>query len=72
MTRVCDIRELPSVEALRAWARTHHATIRHPGPDATGRPVYIARSGTAERVARAEGSDPCSHPLVWRSPLETG
>ncbi|WP_017585467.1 hypothetical protein [Nocardiopsis ganjiahuensis] len=70
MTRVCDIRELGSLAALQSWARAHQTTVDYVGPDAEGRPVYVAQHGTAERVARAAGRDPHSHPLVWRSPLE--
>ena len=70
MTRVCDIRELPSLRALGAWARAHRVSVVYSGPDAEGHPVYTARAGTAERVARAPGRDPHSHPLIWRSPLD--
>lgn len=70
MTAVCDIRELPSLRELGAWARAHRVSVVYSGPDAEGHPVYTARAGTAERVARAPGRDPHSHPLVWRSPLE--
>lgn len=70
MTRVCDIRELPDLAALGAWARAHQTAVVYLGPDAEGRPVYEARVGTTERVARSHTLDPHRHPLVWRSPLE--
>lgn len=72
MNRVCDIRELACLDALRAWARAHRATVVYSGPDTEGRPVYIARAGVVERVARGAGPDPHAFPLTWRSPLETG
>lgn len=70
MTRVCDIRELASLRALTAWALARRVAVTYLGPDAEGYPVYSARDGAVERVARGRGRDPHSHPLVWRSPLE--
>lgn len=72
MALVCDIRELPDLETLRAWALAHRTTVVYSGPDIEGRPVYIARAGVVERVARGTGPDPHAFPLTWRSPLETG
>lgn len=72
MKRVCDIGELPTLSALRRWAHAHRAQIIHIGPDTEGRPVYLARDGVTERVARGTGPDLCAHPLTWRSPLEAG
>ena len=72
MTRGCDVRELPDLRALRAWARAHRATVAYSGTDTEGRPVHIARAGVVERVARGAGRDPRAFPPAWRSPLETG
>lgn len=69
MPRVCDIRELPSMAALRTWAAAHDATITYAGPDVFARPVYVAQAHGMERVARGSGRDPHLMPLVWRSPL---
>ncbi|WP_232832118.1 hypothetical protein [Nocardiopsis sp. FIRDI 009] len=70
MTRVCDIRELPSMSALRTWAAEHGTTVRHQGWDLYGRPVYTATRGHVTRVARGRERAPGTRPLVWRSPLE--
>ncbi|MGW5875153.1 hypothetical protein ACWFMI_01180 [Nocardiopsis terrae] len=70
MNHVCDIRELPDIDALRSWARTHHTAIGYVGPDAEGYPVYEAHRGHTTRLARGTTRDPHTHPLVWHSPLE--
>ncbi|MEV2277470.1 hypothetical protein AB0I72_17985 [Nocardiopsis sp. NPDC049922] len=70
MTRVCDIRELPTVSELRAWADAHGARIRHLGADLENHPVYGATRGHVTRVARGPRPDRHPHALVWHSPLE--
>lgn len=70
MTAVCDIRELPGMTALNAWARTHNTTVRYLGPTLEGQPLYGATRGSVTRVARDHRRDPHKLPLVWESPLE--
>ncbi|GAB2508610.1 hypothetical protein HNR10_003918 [Nocardiopsis aegyptia] len=67
---VCDIRELPSLRALSAWARTHGARVRYLGPTLEGEPVWGAVRGPVTRVVRGRRPDPHPTPLVWSSPLE--
>ncbi|KOX16947.1 hypothetical protein [Nocardiopsis sp. NRRL B-16309] len=69
---VCDIRELPSLRALSAWARKHGTRVRYLGPTLEGEPVWGAARGTVTRVARGSGPDPRPLPLVWSSPLQHG
>lgn len=70
MTAVCDIRELPGMTALNAWAREHEATVRYLGPTLESKPLYAATRGAVTRVARGRRRDPHALPLVWTSPLE--
>lgn len=70
MTRVCDLRELPTMAALTAWATAHGARVTYLGPDLQGHPVYAARRGPVTRVVTVPGRDPHPHPLAWHSPLE--
>ncbi|XKK41704.1 hypothetical protein HFP72_16340 [Nocardiopsis sp. ARC36] len=67
---VCDLRELPSMAALTAWATAHGATVTYLGPDLQGHAVYAARRGPVTRVVTVPGPDPHPHPLTWHSPLE--
>jgi hypothetical protein len=69
---VCDIRELASLRALSAWARTHRTRVRYLGPTLEGEPVWGATRGSVTRVARGNRPDPHPLPLVWSSPLEHG
>ncbi|MES0838012.1 hypothetical protein [Nocardiopsis tropica] len=71
MTRVCDLRELPTMAALTAWATAHGAAVTYLGPDLQGHAVYAARRGPVTRVVTVPGPDPHPHPLTWQSPLET-
>jgi hypothetical protein len=70
VTRVCDIRELPSVNALVRWARDHRARVRYLGTTLEGRAVYGATRGPVTRVARSAEPDPHPRTLAWESPLE--
>ncbi|MFW6641606.1 hypothetical protein ACOALZ_16380 [Nocardiopsis algeriensis] len=70
MKRVCDIRQVPDLEALRAWARSHGARVRYLGPTLERHPVYAATRGHVTRVAVVPERDPHLCPLVWVSPLE--
>ncbi|WP_223838644.1 hypothetical protein [Nocardiopsis deserti] len=67
---VCDIRELPTVQDLRAWAAAHRARVTYLGPTLEGQPLYGASRGPVTRVARECRPDPHPHRLVWASPLE--
>ncbi|GAA1452934.1 hypothetical protein [Nocardiopsis tropica] len=68
---VCDLRELPTMAALTAWATAHGAAVTYQGPDLQGHAVYAARRGPVTRVVTVPGPDPHPHPLTWQSPLET-
>jgi hypothetical protein len=68
---VCDIRELPTLAELDAWAAEHGVRIGYLGADLENRPVYGATRGHLTRLARDAGPDLHRHPLVWRSPLES-
>ncbi|MEU0242149.1 hypothetical protein ABZ234_31110 [Nocardiopsis sp. NPDC006198] len=68
---VCDLRELPTMAALTAWATAHGAAVTYLGPDLQGHAVYAARRGPVTRVVTVPGPDPHPHPLTWHSPLET-
>ncbi|WDZ91706.1 hypothetical protein [Nocardiopsis sp. HUAS JQ3] len=67
---VCDIRELPTLQGLRAWAAAHRCRVIYLGPTLEGQPLYGATRGTVTRVAREHRPDPRPHRLVWASPLE--
>jgi hypothetical protein len=67
---VCEVRELPSMAALSAWADAHRVRVRYLGPTLEGEPVWGATRGAVTRVAREHRPDPHPHPLVWKSPLE--
>ncbi|GAA0980986.1 hypothetical protein GCM10009551_023340 [Nocardiopsis tropica] len=67
---VCDLRELPTMAALTAWATAHGAAVTYLGPDLQGHAVYAARRGPVTRVVTVPGPDPHPHPLTWHSPLE--
>ncbi|WP_304452016.1 hypothetical protein [Nocardiopsis sp. YSL2] len=69
---VCDIRELPSLRALSAWAGSHGTRVRYLGPTLEGEPVWGATRGPVTRVARGSRPDPHPVPLVWSSPLAHG
>ncbi|WP_433699115.1 hypothetical protein [Nocardiopsis sp. CA-288880] len=71
MTLVCDLRELPTMAALTAWAAAHGARVTYLGPDLQGHAVYAARRGPVIRVAVAPVRDPHPQPVSWESPLET-
>lgn len=70
MTRVCDIRQLPTMDALTTWAAEHRARVRYLGPNLEGHAVYGATRGHVTRVAVEDERDPHPGPLVWQSPLE--
>ncbi|GHC74972.1 hypothetical protein GCM10007079_09690 [Nocardiopsis terrae] len=70
MTRFCDIRELPTPEALRDWAHAHGTPVRLLGRDVHGREVYGATRGPTTRVARGPATEPPGRTPGWRSPLE--
>lgn len=70
MTRVCEIREVSDLEALRRWADSNGAQVRYLGPTLEKHPVYGATRGHISRVAVGKEHDPHCTPLVWRSPLE--
>ena len=70
MKRVCDIRKLADLEALRAWARAHRTTVTYLGPTLDSKPLYGATRGATTRVAVGPDPDPHPQPLSWRSPLE--
>ena len=70
MKRVCEIRELPDLAALRQWAACNGALVLYLGPNLEKRPVYGATSGHASRVTVGKEHDPYRSPLIWRSPLE--
>ncbi|MFV2195535.1 hypothetical protein [Nocardiopsis sp. LOL_012] len=66
---VCDIRTLPTKDALRAWAREHGARVRWMGATLDGGEVWGATRGVVTRVC-VTAPDGRPHPAVWRSPLE--
>ncbi|OLT27218.1 hypothetical protein BJF83_18715 [Nocardiopsis sp. CNR-923] len=68
--RVCDLRELPDVPALKRWAAEHGADVHCLGPDLESRAVYGAAVGPVIRVARSRHREPHPHAPVWHSPLE--
>ncbi|MFF8768476.1 hypothetical protein ACF07Q_28510 [Nocardiopsis dassonvillei] len=71
MTRVCDLREVPTRPALTAWASAHHTQPVYLGPDLQGHAVYAATDGPLIRVyVDASRPDPHPRPLCWESPLE--
>jgi hypothetical protein len=68
---ICDIRELPSLAALEAWARQKHVAVEYLGRSLRDEPVYGARCGVVTRVARGEREGGPSRVVwVWESPLE--
>ncbi|MEU0236695.1 hypothetical protein ABZ234_03320 [Nocardiopsis sp. NPDC006198] len=71
MTLACDLREIPTMAALTAWAAAHGVRITYQGPDHEGHPVYAARRGPVIRVVVAPVRDPHPQSMSWRSPLET-
>ncbi|MFL1377870.1 hypothetical protein [Nocardiopsis protaetiae] len=71
MTTVLDLREVPNLPALRAWASAHGATVRYLGPTGDHEEVYGARRGAQMRVCRTPWENTRLHPVMWRSPLET-
>ncbi|GAB2483025.1 hypothetical protein [Nocardiopsis aegyptia] len=67
---ICDIRELPSMAALRAWARRHDVNVEYLGSSLRGEPVYGARRRVVTRVARGRHQGPARALWAWESPLE--
>lgn len=67
----CDIRRLPTVAALTAWAGEHNARVRYIGPTLEGHAVYEASHGHVTRVA-VDTTEMDTHqmPLSWASPLD--
>ncbi|KOX23887.1 hypothetical protein [Nocardiopsis sp. NRRL B-16309] len=65
---VLELRELPDMGALRAWASRHNASISYLGPTLEGEETYGARAGVQLRVCRCPQDRP--HPVEWNSPLE--
>ncbi|MEU3018040.1 hypothetical protein ABZ635_11685 [Nocardiopsis sp. NPDC007018] len=49
--RVCDIREAPSLSALRDLAARHHRPVHYLGPTLDARPVYSVMHAGVEWVA---------------------
>ncbi|WP_304453382.1 hypothetical protein [Nocardiopsis sp. YSL2] len=67
---ICDIRELPSLAALKVWAAERHVAIEYLGRSLRDEPVYGARRGVVTRVARGRREGPSRVVWVWESPLE--
>lgn len=70
MTRVCEVRTLPTMTDLRSWAGRHRAPVRYLGPTLDSHPVYAAEDGPVARVVVGAERDAHRMPVVWSSPLE--